>query len=133
MEQLWHSFLKLIEPIIIPDWGALIALLPVGIALAVLLFFAWIAVRYLNAGPTRRAPRRLPPATPEGIHMPGPSLAPALVAAGAFALFFGLIFGTSSPLFWIGLVALFVTLIYWLREGMRDYDALDTQIGRAHV
>ena len=55
MEQLWHSFLKLIEPIIIPDWGALIALLPVGIALAVLLFFAWIAVRYLNAGPTRRA------------------------------------------------------------------------------
>ena len=68
---------------VIPDWGALIALLPV--------FLARPRRRVLRAGRdprTRRpgrpgAPGTDPPVTPAGVHMPGPLVAPILAASGA--------------------------------------------------
>ena len=76
LQSAWGGLVGLLSKFVIPDWGSLIALFPVFIAVAVLGFFAWIVARYATAAPRQRGPGRLPPATPEGIHMPGPSAAP---------------------------------------------------------
>ncbi len=120
MEELWHEFLDLIQPIVIPDWGALIELLPVFLGLAVLLWISLLIRRFATAGPTRRGPARLTPVAPAGLHMPGPSWAPVLAAGGVFLLFYGLVLG--GLLLWVGLAALVASLIFWLGEGLRDYD-----------
>ncbi|HUG95395.1 MAG TPA: hypothetical protein VMK30_04565, partial [Pleomorphomonadaceae bacterium] len=80
MEELWHSLLDVIEPIVIPDWGALVGLLPVMVGIAVLLWLGSTIRRFATAGPTRRGRQRLIPAAPAGLHMPGPSWAPMLGA-----------------------------------------------------
>ena len=105
---------------IIPDWRALILLIPIGLAL---LFVAWFAItfrKFATLGPTRRAPARIQPVTPASVHMPGGSSAPILVAFGAAALFMGLVVGGVA--LWIGVAVLVLTLLAWLREAMTDYD-----------
>ncbi len=127
IQDAWNAVLGLTARLVTPDWGALIALIPVGLGLLVLAFFAWIVIRYANAGPTRRGPARVAPRAPETVHMPGPSFAPIFAAAGTFLFFFGLIIGLGSIPFWLGSAALALTLLYWLREAMRDYDRLDRE------
>ena len=122
LEELVHGVIGFTEQFIVPDWGALVALIPVGLAGVVALFLVWTGLRFATAGPTRRGVRRLPPVTPPGIHMPGPSFAPLLAAFGVFMLFFGLIAG--GLWLWVGLVVLVITLLYWGREALRDYDHL---------
>jgi hypothetical protein len=70
--------------------------------------------------PARRGKGRITPATPAGIHMPGPSFAPIFAAIGAFLLFLGLVFGGVALI--LGAIALVLTLLYWLAEGLRVYD-----------
>jgi plastocyanin len=123
MEELWHSLLKLIEPIVIPDWAALITLLPVFIGILIVLWILSTIRRFAAAGPTQRARLRVTPVTPAHVHMPGPSWAPALGAAGLFLLMYGLVIG--GILLWLGLLALALALIYWLGEGLRDYDRIE--------
>jgi plastocyanin len=120
IQELVDSILAFLEPLIVPDWGALVALIPVALAGLVGLYLVWIAYRFATAGPTRRGKRRMPPVTPSGIHMPGPSFAPLLAAVGAFFLFFGMFAG--GIWLWVGVAILVVTLLYWGREAMRDYD-----------
>ena len=120
MQALWQSILDLLSRLIIPEWGALVALIPLGLAAIVLLFFLWVARSYATAGPTRRAPVRLTPIAPPGVHMPGGSSAPILAAGGTAALMWGLVVGgTALP---IGATILGATLLYWGREAIRDYD-----------
>lgn len=125
----WNGLLDLSTKLVTPDWSSLIALLPIGVLLAVILVFAWLTVQRLNVGPTHRGPGRVPPRAPADIHMPGPSFAPVFAAFGAFLFFFGLVIGVGKPAFWLGLGALILTLLYWLREGMRDYDRIDAPHG----
>lgn len=120
MEALWHSILDLLSKVVIPDWGELIRLLPLGLAGLVILWFAWTIQRFATVGPARRAPARLTPIAPPGLHMPGPSYAPIFAAAGAAALLWGLVVGGEA--LYVGLVALVLTLLYWGREAIRDYD-----------
>lgn len=120
LEELVHGVIDFTEQFIIPDWGALVGLIPIGLAGIVALYLSWTAYRFATAGPTRRGVRRLPPVAPPGIHMPGPSFAPVLAAFGAFMLLFGLIAG--GLWLWVGLIVLVVTLLYWGREALRDYD-----------
>jgi plastocyanin len=120
MEELWHSILKLIEPIVIPDWGALIGLLPVFIGALVVLWILSTVRRFATVGPARRGPRRVEPVAPPELHMPGPSWAPVLGAAGLFLLMYGFVVG--GLLIWVGVAALVAALLYWLGEGLRDYD-----------
>ena len=122
LQNIWNGILDLTKLLVIPDWGALIALLPVFMAVVVVLFVIGVVLRYRSIGPKRRRPARLKPVAPPGIHMPGPSLAPALAAAGSTLLFFGLVF--PGPLLVAGLVALVLSLLYWGREGLVDYDHL---------
>lgn len=123
LEALWNGILDFSAQIVTPDWAALVALIPAGLAVLVALFFGWLLRQYLRAGPSRRRPRRRPPVPPPGTHAPGPSWAPVLGAVGLFALFFGLVFGGPWLLF--GLALLVAALLYWLREGMRDYERLE--------
>ncbi|HYK95734.1 MAG TPA: plastocyanin/azurin family copper-binding protein [Candidatus Dormibacteraeota bacterium] len=105
---------------ITPDWTKLIALFPIFLAL---IFALWILVTmrgFAALGPRRRAPARIQPVTPAGVHMPGGSSAPILVAFGAGTLFLGLVVGGIG--LWVGVLVLVLTLLVWFREAVRDYD-----------
>jgi len=144
----WDSFLALLNKLVSPDWGALVALIPIGVAVLVVAYLGWTVRRALTAPPTRTRPIPAMP-TPAHIHMPGPSLAPFLAAAGFACLFLALLFvhvgprvdpATKQPIAdstaWtiapfgllaiaIGVVALVSGLLYWGREASREYDALE--------
>jgi len=119
LEDLWDAVIDFLTTIVVPDWGALVALIPIALAGLVALFLVWTVWRFATAGPTRRGVRRLPPVAPPGVHMPGPSFAPILGALGAFLLLFGLLAGGIA--LWLGIAALGATLLYWGREAVRDY------------
>src|SRR5215218_6381382 len=115
LQDLWNGILDLTKLLVIPDWGALIALLPVFMGAVVVVFFLGRLVRLRRLGPRRRRPGRIKPVTPPGVHMPGPTYAPVFAAIGAALLFLGLVFGGLVLV--LGLLALILTLLYWGREG----------------
>jgi plastocyanin len=120
IQDLWTSLLAFSATFIVPDWGALVGMIPLGLAAIVFVFMTWTVFRFATAGPTSRGIRRVTPVTPPGIHMPGPSFAPVLAAFGMFMFLFGLFSG--GPWMWIGIAVLVITLLYWGREALRDYD-----------
>jgi plastocyanin len=120
LEELWASVLELLSQFVIPDWGALIALLPVFIIVPIVVILILTFRRLLGAPPARRGKARLTPRTPPGVHMPGPSLSPVLASVGAFLLMLGLVFGGTVLV--LGAIALALTLLYWLGEALHLYD-----------
>lgn len=120
LEDLWTGILELTAQFVIPDWGAIIALLPILILILVVVFLVWMFRRLHRAPKPRRGKQRLEPQTPAGIHMPGPSYSPVFAALGAGLLFLGLVFGGLVLV--LGAVALTLTLLYWLAEALRTYD-----------
>jgi plastocyanin len=125
IENAWNGILDLMSRLVMPDWGGLVALIPVALAGVAALFLIWVVRRWMSAGPRRSGPGRVEPRPPAGIHMPGPSLAPLLAAVGAFLAVFGLVLGGWA--FWLGVGALVITLFYWLREGVRDYEQVEPE------
>ena len=120
IQDLWNGLLDFTTPLVVPDWGSLIGLIPLGLAALVVLYLVTTIRRFATAGPTHRGVHRLEPIAPAGIHMPGPSFAPILGAFGLFMLMFGLF--AHGPWLAVGLVVLVITLLYWGREALRDYD-----------
>jgi plastocyanin len=120
IDQLWNSVIEFSAQFVIPDWGSLVGLIPLLLAGLVVLFLTWTIYRFATAGPKRRGRHRLEPIPPEGTHMPGPSFAPLLGAFGAFMMVFGLVVG--GMWLWVGVAVLAVTMLYWGREALRDYD-----------
>jgi plastocyanin len=120
LQNIWNSILDLTKLLVIPDWGGLILLLPVFTGVLVILFLIWLVIEYRRVGPKRRRPARVTPATPPGIHMPGPTYAPIFGAIGVFLLLLGLVY--PGPLLVLGIVALLLALLFWGREGLREYD-----------
>ena len=120
MQALYQAILDLASKVVIPDWGELIKLIPLGLLAVVALWLLLVVRRYATVGPARRAPARLTPVTPDAIHMPGPSYAPVVAAIGAAALLWGLVVGGNALL--VGVLVLIVSLLYWGREAIRDYD-----------
>ncbi|HEX5015378.1 MAG TPA: cytochrome c oxidase subunit 4 [Candidatus Limnocylindrales bacterium] len=120
IEQAWNSLLQFVSQFVIPDWGGLILLLPVFIAIVVILILARLVYAYATIGPKRIRPARRKPLPPPDVHMPGPTFAPILAGIGAFFLFFGLVAGGIWIL--VGIVILVLTLLYWGREALVDYD-----------
>jgi plastocyanin len=120
LEQLWSGILDLISQVVIPDWGSVVALLPVAILIIVAIGLTRTFQRLMTTPPARRGTRRVAPAAPTGIHMPGPSFAPIFAAIGTFLLLVGLVFGGVAIV--LGAIALILTLLYWLAEGLRIYD-----------
>jgi plastocyanin len=122
LEQAWNSILKFTEQLVIPDWAALVALIPIGLLGLVALWLLWTIRRFALAGPTQRGKRRLAPVPPPGVHAAPGSMAPILAAIGTALLIAGLVAG--GPLIVVGAIVLVLTLLYWGREGLRDYDHL---------
>jgi plastocyanin len=120
LQDIWDGILELTAQFVIPDWGALVALLPVIVFVVIIFVLAWTVLRLRRAPPARRGKARIPPAAPAGVHMPGPSYAPIFASIGAFLLFLGLVFG--GWILVLGAIALTLTLLYWLAEGLRIYD-----------
>jgi len=119
-EDLWNGILELTSKFVIPDWGSVIAMLPVlvfALAIVVIIVLFW---KIWRAPKPRRGKVRVEPVAPPGVHMPGPSWAPPLAAIGAFTLFLGVVF--AGPLLVIGALILSITLLYWLVEAVRIYD-----------
>ena len=136
-----------VAKIVSPDWGELVGLIPLAVATIVALFLAWLVRRAVTAPPRHIGPHGAA-AAPAATHGPGPSLAPLLVAFGAFCFFLALLFVQVGPRIdpgtkqqipdssaWtiqpfgvlalvIGILALAGGLLYWGREATRDYDAL---------
>src|SRR3954468_4299147 len=120
LQNLWNGILDLTKLLVIPDWGATIALLPVFMGVIVVLYFISRILLYRRLGPKRRRPGRIKPVTPPGLHMPGPTWSPFLAAGGTFCLFLGLVF--PGPLLVVGAIAIILSLLYWGREGLADFD-----------
>jgi plastocyanin len=120
LEDLWSGILDLTAQFVIPDWGSVIALLPILVIVLVIAVLLWVFLRLYHAAPARRGKRRVVPRTPAGVHMPGPSWAPIFASIGAFLLFLGLVFG--GPVLIVGAIGLTLTLLYWLVEALRVYD-----------
>ena len=53
LQQIWNGILDLTKLLVIPDWGALIALLPVFMGVVVMVFFLGRLVQYRRLGPRR--------------------------------------------------------------------------------
>ena len=120
LEETWTGILELLTQFVIPDWGALVALLPVFIFVLTLVWLVLTFLRLFRAPKARRGKQRVAPRTPPGLHMPGPSWAPILASIGVFLLFLGVVF--PGPILLLGAIALGLTLLYWLTESTRIYD-----------
>ena len=119
-EDIWNAILELTSKFVIPDWGSVVAMLPVLIFALSILVIVVLFWKIWRAPKPRRGKVKVEPRPPAGVHMPGPSWAPPLAALGAFALFLGLVF--TGPLLVIGSLILAITLLYWLVEAVRIYD-----------
>ncbi len=122
LEDIWNGILELSAKLVIPDWGALVNLIPIGLLVIVAIWLIMTVRRFATAGPTRRGGGRITPLPPPGVHAPGPSYAPFLAAAGAGVLFWTLVVGGSAII--LGIVVLALTLLYWGREAIVEYDHL---------
>jgi plastocyanin len=120
LERLWTSILELMAQVVTPDWGVLISLIPVGVLILVVVILLWLFLKLAKAPPARRGKGRVTRRTPAGIHMPGPSFAPVFAGVGLFLVMLGLVFG--GLILVLGVIALVLTLLYWLAEGLRLYD-----------
>ncbi len=127
LDEIWNGFLELTSKFVMPDWGGLVALMPVGIFALVVLVVLNQLRKLATAAPARRGKQRIAPRTPAGIHLPGPSWAPVFAAIGAFLLFLGLVFGGVTII--LGLIGLAIGLLYWLREAIVIYDRDIEQTG----
>src|SRR4029078_5707073 len=120
LERIWTNILELMAQFVTPDWGKIIAFLPILIVVLLLLPLVVVFPRLVKAPPVRRVKTRMATRTPAGIHMPGPSFAPVFAAMGTFLLLLGFVFGGVTLV--LGAIALVLTLLYWLAEGLRIYD-----------
>lgn len=122
LRSLLEWVISLLGPFVAPDWGALIKLIPLGVLLIVVAFYAWVFLRFRSAGPRRIGMPIRKPQVPSGIHLPGPSLAPFLISAASAALFFSVALG--GPALAVAGLLFILALVAWGREAVREYDAL---------
>src|SRR6476620_4213697 len=119
LQNLWNGILQLMSLFVIPDWGSLIALLPVFVTILVIVFFVWGLVMYRRTGRRRRRPGRIAPAPPAGVHMPGPTYAPFFGSAGVFLLLLGLVF--PGWIIAVGIGFLIASLLGWLNDAGKEW------------
>ena len=80
IQDAWNAVIQFSALFITPDWGSLIGLLPLILALVVVLYLAWTARRFGLAGPAMRGIGALSPVAPARIHAPVAAV-PAAAAA----------------------------------------------------
>jgi hypothetical protein len=132
-----EQVLQFIEQLVTPDWGDLMALVPLLLVAIVAFYLLHTAWQWRRAGErTRpRVPARLAGgAPPPGVHLPGPSRWPFVVPIGGGLILFALVLPQRDeagqvtmpfnvPLFALGLLVTFIALAGWLIEAMREWRA----------
>lgn len=119
-DQFWNGILELTSKFVIPDWGSVIAMLPVVIFVVVVVGALVLLLSIIRAPKRVRRRQRVDPVTPAGVHMPGPSFAPFFAAIGGVLLLLGLVF--PGWILVLGAIALGLTLLYWLTEALNIYE-----------
>jgi plastocyanin len=118
-EQFWNGILELTAKFVIPDWGSVIAMLPVAILALSVLVLAVLFWKLARAPKPSRGKQRITPMAPPGVHMPGPSFLPFLGAIGMAMFFLGLVFG--EWLLAVGLIAFVVSIAGWMTAARKEY------------
>ena len=142
----WTSFLDWLTQIITPDWGSLVALLPLGLLGLVALFLAATAYQWYRAAAINRprVPRRLAAgAPPPGVHLPGPSFWPFVLPVGALLILFALAVRPSGqggrtdlvnlPVLVAGLAVTALGIAGWFRDSMREWSRTEHGDGHAEL
>jgi plastocyanin len=111
---LWDRLIALTGALVAPDWGALVALIPVMLGVVVLAFLVITAIKWASAGPSRRIPGRRLPLAPDGTPIRAPKYGPVVLAIGGFVAAFGLVAG--SPVLAVGIGVALVGLVWWAIE-----------------
>ena len=121
LEELWNGILDLATQFVIPDWGALIALLPIFVLVLIVAVLGRTFARLLTAKPARRGqgPDRAADACRHP-HAGSVARRRSSPRSGAALLFLGLVF--EGPILVLGAIALVLTLLYWLAEALHIYD-----------
>jgi plastocyanin len=133
-ESVIDMLFRLLEQLLIPSWGDLIALLPWVLIVIVIVWLVFIVLQWRRAGARNRSrvPLRLTGAPPPGVHMPGPSRWPFVVPFGVALILFSLVLTgrdannnptglVNVPLLVIGLIVSLVAIIGWLRDANREW------------
>ena len=136
-ETLIDQLFGMLEQLLLPNWGDLIAWLPwvlIGALLMFLVLTAW-EWRRTMARTRSRVPRPLAGgAPPPGVHLPGPSRWPFVVPIGAALLLFSFVLvprdasgnpmaPINLPIFVLGLIVCLVAVGGWLWDAMREWRA----------
>ena len=115
LEAIWEWFLDLTALLVTPDWGALIALLPIAIMVMVLVWIIWM-IRQFRAQPkARRGKSRSRARRRPGSTCPDRRSRRSSRPSAPRCCSSGLVYG--GPILLLGIVALVLTLLYWLRRG----------------
>lgn len=114
LNDLWSRLVAWTGTLVAPDWGALVALIPLLLLLVVGAFTAVTSVRWARIGPARRGPGRQLPVGPDGRSPRSPVLGPLVLAVGSFIAAFGVVAGPA----WlgVGLVVAVAGLMAWRLE-----------------
>lgn len=142
----WTGFLDWLTQVVVPDWGSLVALLPLAIVGLVLLFLAMTAYRWYAAATINRSRVRRPlpaGAPPPGVHLPGPSLWPLVLPLGALLILFALAIKPSAPgggrelvnlpLLVVGLLVAVAGTAGWFRDAGREWRRTDHGVDLDHA
>jgi hypothetical protein len=114
LQIIWKRHPRPDELFVIPDWGSLIALLPVFMAIVVVVVLRLAGHQYRRSGPKRRRPAGSPRAARRRPHA-GPTYAPFFAAFGPFLCSSARLPG---PLLFLGTRRLILSLLYWGREAL---------------
>ena len=133
-ESVIDMLFRLLEQLLIPNWGDLIALLPWVLVVIVAVWLVFTALQWQRAGARNRSRVPLPVtgAPPPGVHMPGPSRWPFVVPFGVALILFSLVLTgrdannnptglVNMPLLVVGLIVSFIAIIGWLRDANREW------------
>jgi plastocyanin len=115
---LWDRLIAWTGTLVAPDWGALVAAIPIVLGLVVLAFLVITAIKWASVGPSRRGPGRRPPLGPDGTRIRAPKFGPQVLALGAFITAFGLVAG--SPVLVVGIATVVVGVVWWAVEDGAD-------------
>lgn len=114
-------------------FGPVILFLGVAALILTLLYWGAESMRdYDHAVPSASTlPAVVHGPPPPGVHMPGPSFRPIVVAIAITVIFYGLVFGG-----WIlamGVIMLIVSLVGWLRDARREYVLAEAADDTGHL
>jgi plastocyanin len=152
-DNVWNSVLDWLSQVVTPNWNDVIGWLPsLTFLLLVVVFLALVGRWWAQGGRNAsRVPAKRRPATPAGLHMPGPSFWPFLVPVGLVVMFFGLVVHPGRipppsldsagnptvgspvplgqvfdlPLIALGLLITVVAAVGWYRDAGREWRRTD--------